>query len=127
VPAGCRDALDVGCGDGLPARKLADRVTGVDSSLDFDAALGRMRDLLRPGGVLMVVGSAREPGFAEGDDRRRPDRAHGEDPAPRLQPGRHAGRAAADELPRGPHERRTAPARRPVPPPPCCAGIRSSG
>ena len=35
VPAGCRTALDVGCGDGLLARKLASRagsVTGVDRS-----------------------------------------------------------------------------------------------
>lgn len=108
VPEGCRDALDVGCGDGLLARKLAaraERVTGVDSSpemiagareqaaghpglgfvagdfltadlpdagydficsvsavhqMDFTAALARMRDLLRPGGVLVVVGLARE-------------------------------------------------------------------
>lgn len=108
VPAGCRHALDVGCGDGLLARKLAaraERVTGVDSSpemiaaareqaagrpgldfvagdfltadlpaagydficsvsavhqMDFAPALARMRDLLRPGGVLVVVGLARE-------------------------------------------------------------------
>lgn len=36
VPPGCREALDVGCGDGLLARKLttrAKRVTGIDSSL----------------------------------------------------------------------------------------------
>ncbi|MET8245641.1 class I SAM-dependent methyltransferase [Streptomyces sp. NPDC005202] len=35
VPDGCRTALDVGCGDGLPARKLAaraDAVTAVDRS-----------------------------------------------------------------------------------------------
>ena len=35
VPADCRDALDVGCGDGLLARKLAApgrRVTGIDVS-----------------------------------------------------------------------------------------------
>lgn len=35
VPDGCRTALDVSCGDGLPARKLASRagsVTGVDRS-----------------------------------------------------------------------------------------------
>ncbi|QWF77692.1 class I SAM-dependent methyltransferase [Amycolatopsis sp. CA-230715] len=106
VPGGCRDALDVGCGDGLLARKLAtraERVTGIDSSpemialareradpavtfvegdflaaplpresydfvcsvatihhLDFEAALVRMRELLRPGGTLVVVGLARE-------------------------------------------------------------------
>ncbi|MFD5555029.1 class I SAM-dependent methyltransferase [Streptomyces sp. NPDC127068] len=108
VPEGCGDALDVGCGDGLLARKLtgrAQRVTGIDSSpemiararehpvgrprldfvegdflaaelpaagydficsvttvhhMDFDDALLRMRELLRPGGVLVVVGLARE-------------------------------------------------------------------
>ncbi len=108
VPEGCGDALDVGCGDGLLARKLAKsakRVTGVDSSavmiararelaadrpeptfiegdfltvdlpaagfdficsvtaihhMDFEAALTRMRDLLRPGGTLVVVGLAKE-------------------------------------------------------------------
>ncbi|MFD8939090.1 class I SAM-dependent methyltransferase [Streptomyces sp. NPDC059578] len=108
VPEGCGDALDVGCGDGLLARKLtgrAQRVTGIDRSpemiararehavdrpqldfvegdflaaelpaagydficsvttvhhMDFDEALLRMRELLRPGGVLVVVGLARE-------------------------------------------------------------------
>ncbi|MBE3009162.1 class I SAM-dependent methyltransferase [Microbispora sp. NEAU-D428] len=113
VPEGCGDALDVGCGDGLLARKLtarAKRVTGVDSSpemiararelsagqpeltfvegdfltaalpvegydfvcsvstihhMDFDAALIRMRESLRPGGTLVVVGLAREASPAE--------------------------------------------------------------
>ncbi|MEU6409515.1 class I SAM-dependent methyltransferase [Microbispora sp. NPDC046933] len=113
VPEGCGDALDVGCGDGLLARKLAGlakRVTGVDSSpemiararelsagqpeltfvegdfltaalpvggydfvcsvstihhMDFDAALIRMRESLRPGGTLVVVGLAREASPAE--------------------------------------------------------------
>ncbi|MEU8173646.1 class I SAM-dependent methyltransferase [Microbispora hainanensis] len=113
VPEGCGDALDVGCGDGLLARKLtgrAKRVTGVDRSpemiararepaagrpgltfvegdfltaalpageydficsvstihhMDFDAALTRMRELLRPGGTLVVVGLAREASVAE--------------------------------------------------------------
>ncbi|MGP3975547.1 class I SAM-dependent methyltransferase [Streptomyces sp. 8N114] len=108
VPEGCSEALDVGCGDGLLARKLtgrAQRVTGIDSSaqmisrarelaaghpeltfieddfrtsdlpaagydficsvstihhMDFEAALTRMRELLRPGGTLVVVGLARE-------------------------------------------------------------------
>ncbi|GAB2735187.1 class I SAM-dependent methyltransferase [Amycolatopsis magusensis] len=102
VPAGCAHALDVGCGDGLLARKLAGRaehVTGIDTSaemiararerlnatfvqadfltadlpepgydflcsvtaihhMDFDAALTRMRELLKPGGTLVVVGLA---------------------------------------------------------------------
>jgi SAM-dependent methyltransferase len=58
VPDGCRDALDVGCGDGLLARKLtarAQRVTGVDSSPQMVA---RAREL-----------SAGRPGigFVEGD------------------------------------------------------------
>ncbi|MGW7379505.1 class I SAM-dependent methyltransferase [Streptomyces sp. NPDC054794] len=38
VPDGCRTALDVGCGDGLLARKLAARaetVTGVDRSVEM--------------------------------------------------------------------------------------------
>ncbi|MBO8195895.1 class I SAM-dependent methyltransferase [Streptomyces oryzae] len=113
VPEGCGDALDVGCGDGLLARKLtgrAERVTGVDSSphmvsrarelaaghqgltfvegdfltaalptagfdficsvstvhhMDFEAALTRMRELLRPGGTLVVVGLAREATAAD--------------------------------------------------------------
>jgi SAM-dependent methyltransferase len=113
VPEGCGDALDVGCADGLLARKLAaraKRVTGVDNSprmiaharelaadrpelafvegdfltadlpredydficsvstihhMDFKAALIRMRELLRPGGTLVVVGLARETTPAE--------------------------------------------------------------
>ncbi|MFI8852111.1 class I SAM-dependent methyltransferase [Streptomyces sp. NPDC053499] len=113
VPEGCGDALDVGCGDGLLARKLtsrAERVTGIDSSArmvsrardlagdqpgltfvqgdflaaglpaggfdfvcsvstvhhtDFEAALTRMRELLRPGGTLVVVGLAREATWAD--------------------------------------------------------------
>ncbi len=113
VPEGCGDALDVGCGDGLLARRLtgrAKRATGIDNSpamiararelaaghprldfiegdfltadlpiggydfvcsvstihhMDFAAALTRMRDLLRPGGTLVVVGLARETTPAE--------------------------------------------------------------
>ncbi|KOG88817.1 class I SAM-dependent methyltransferase [Streptomyces varsoviensis] len=113
VPADCGDALDVGCGDGLLARKLAGRakrVTGVDNSpemiararesatgdprltfieddfltaglpdqgfdfvcsvtaihhMDFEPALLRMRELLRPGGTLVVVGLAREVSAAD--------------------------------------------------------------
>jgi 2-polyprenyl-3-methyl-5-hydroxy-6-metoxy-1,4-benzoquinol methylase len=114
VPERCGDALDVGCGDGLLARKLAERakrVTGIDKSpemiacacnlaagypdltfvegdfltadlpaagydficsvttihhMDFEAALIRMRELLRPGGTLMVVGLAREASVGSG-------------------------------------------------------------
>ncbi|MFI0367865.1 class I SAM-dependent methyltransferase [Actinomadura sp. 1N219] len=113
VPEGCGEALDVGCGDGLLARKLlgrVERVTGIDSSpemiararehaagtqgltfvegdfltadlptagydficsvsaihhMDFEAALARMREALRPGGRLVVVGLAREASPAE--------------------------------------------------------------
>ncbi|MGW1376897.1 class I SAM-dependent methyltransferase [Streptomyces sp. NPDC002446] len=113
VPEGCGDALDVGCGDGLLARKLtgpAKRVTGIDSSpqmiararelavgypsltfaegdfltdalpaggydficsvatvhhMDFEAALTRMRETLRPGGALVVIGLARSTTLAE--------------------------------------------------------------
>jgi len=107
VPAGARAALEVGCGEGMLARRLCRIVPNVvaidvdQSSLDlaraqvmpganidyvcgdfltypfvpssFDvigsvatlhhmdaaAALGRMRDLLRPGGTLVIVGLAR--------------------------------------------------------------------
>ncbi|MBV2153398.1 bifunctional 2-polyprenyl-6-hydroxyphenol methylase/3-demethylubiquinol 3-O-methyltransferase UbiG [Kitasatospora sp. SUK 42] len=110
VPPGCGAALDVGCGDGLLASRLArrcGRVVGVDTSaemvararaahlepaflegdfltldlpvegfdfvcsvsaihhMDFEAALTRMRELLRPGGVLVVVGLAREGSAAD--------------------------------------------------------------
>ncbi|MER7539286.1 class I SAM-dependent methyltransferase [Streptomyces sp. NPDC097704] len=113
VPAGCGEALDVGCGDGLLARRLTGRarhVTGVDTSpdmiararesaagrpeltflegdfltvdlpaegydficsvttvhhLDFGSALTRMRELLRPGGALVVVGLALDEGVAD--------------------------------------------------------------
>ncbi|MER5181520.1 class I SAM-dependent methyltransferase [Streptomyces sp. NPDC002896] len=113
VREGCSDALDVGCGDGLLARKLAGRakrVTGIDKSpemiacarefaagypdltfiegdfltaelptaeydficsvttihhMEFEAALTRMRELLRPGGRLVVVGLAREASVGE--------------------------------------------------------------
>ncbi|MET8505592.1 class I SAM-dependent methyltransferase [Streptomyces sp. NPDC004787] len=112
VPEGCGHALDVGCGDGLLARKLAGRaqqVTGIDQSpvmiaralaagaeprlaffegdfltaelpaasydfvcsvtaihhMDFEEALVRMRELLRPGGTLVVVGLAREASATE--------------------------------------------------------------
>jgi predicted TPR repeat methyltransferase len=103
MPARCRNALDVGCGDGLLARKLADRsarVTGVDQSaemirlaesgpekanvtyqeaafpegvngpydfisavavihhMEFAKAVTAMRDLLNPGGRLVIVGLA---------------------------------------------------------------------
>lgn len=40
VPEGCEDALDVGCGDGLLARRLAERVervTGIDRSPEMIA------------------------------------------------------------------------------------------
>lgn len=106
VPAGARDALDVGCGEGTLARELrriVPKVTGIDLDrasielarnhdggagveyllgdvmthpferasfdvitsvatlhhMDSAAALGRLRDLLRPGGTLAVVGCAR--------------------------------------------------------------------
>ncbi|MET7922064.1 class I SAM-dependent methyltransferase [Streptomyces avermitilis] len=113
VLKGCGDALDVGCGDGLLARKLAERarrVTGIDKSpvmtacacelavgypdltfvegdfltanlpaasydficsvttihhMGFEAALIRMRALLRPGGTLVVIGLPREASVAE--------------------------------------------------------------
>ncbi|MFJ7246243.1 class I SAM-dependent methyltransferase [Kitasatospora sp. NPDC098652] len=110
APPGCGAALDVGCGDGLLAAKLArrcGRVVGVDSDpgmvararaaygevtflegdfltldlpdggfdfvcsvtavhhMDLTTALARMRELLRPGGVLVVAGLAREETAAD--------------------------------------------------------------
>ncbi|MEU8109222.1 class I SAM-dependent methyltransferase [Nonomuraea muscovyensis] len=109
VPAGARDALDVGCGEGMLARALrrtVPRVVGIDPDpdgielarshgddveyvlgdflahpfapesfdmvtavatlhhLDAAAALDRVRELLRPGGRLVVVGLARGGGPA---------------------------------------------------------------
>jgi SAM-dependent methyltransferase len=68
VPAGCRRALAVGCGEGMLARELRQvvpDVTGIDrdaASIDrarpHDAGAG-MRALLAPGGVLAIVGLAR--------------------------------------------------------------------
>jgi ubiquinone/menaquinone biosynthesis C-methylase UbiE len=108
VPAQCSDALDVGCGDGMFARRLAKRagnVIGIDRSpimietamrmtadienvrfitgdflgvalpengldyvscltalhhMDFVPAIQRMRCLLRTGGVLAILGVARD-------------------------------------------------------------------
>jgi SAM-dependent methyltransferase len=113
VPSGARALLDVGCGDGRLARRLAGpgrRVLGLDpdaemvrrarslstgiaglefatadflayelpaGSFDFvcflaslhhmdqEAALGKARDLLRPGGRLVVVGLASASGVRE--------------------------------------------------------------
>ncbi|MFI6298177.1 class I SAM-dependent methyltransferase [Nonomuraea sp. NPDC050790] len=113
MPEACRDALDVGCGDGLLVVKLAEkakRVTGIDVSpemialarervtpggdivlvegdflaadlpreaydficsvstihhMDFEAGLVKMRELLRPGGTLVVVGLAKDVSLAD--------------------------------------------------------------
>jgi SAM-dependent methyltransferase len=112
VPAGCEQALDVGCGTGALTRRLkrlVPHVTGIDRDersiqlarahpgaagirylqadflaasfepasldlvtsvaslhhMDARAALRRMSDLLRPGGVLAVVGLARASPVAE--------------------------------------------------------------
>lgn len=112
VPSGCRNALDIGCGDGGFARCLADRfdiaVTGIDPNpamikraraetsnsllqfveadfmrhrfddkfdyisasaslhhMPFDQALEKMVSLLRPGGVLAVLGCFREAGLTD--------------------------------------------------------------
>ncbi|QKG27368.1 class I SAM-dependent methyltransferase [Actinomadura verrucosospora] len=110
VPRGCGEALDVGCGDGLLARRLAPRaqhVTGLDRSaemvvraktlsegfgnvdfveaglleydlperyydfvccvaaihhMDFAAGMAAMRDAVRPGGALVVIGLANNAG-----------------------------------------------------------------
>ncbi|MWA02264.1 methyltransferase domain-containing protein [Actinomadura sp. LD22] len=113
VPRGCGEALDVGCGDGLLARRLAPRaghVTGLDRSaemvvraktlsegvgnvdfveaglleydlperhydfvccvaaihhMDFAAGLAAMRDAVRPGGALVVIGLANNAGLKD--------------------------------------------------------------
>jgi 2-polyprenyl-3-methyl-5-hydroxy-6-metoxy-1,4-benzoquinol methylase len=112
VPPSAQNALDVGCGEGMLTRRLAEtvpRVVGIDSdrasieaataasapdaidyvcddflahafepqSFDFIAsvatlhhmdasvALTRMAGLLRPGGVLVVLGLARSAGLAD--------------------------------------------------------------
>jgi SAM-dependent methyltransferase len=113
VPDHCDHALDVGCGDGWMARRLAERVTwvtGLDLStpmierarqaaaglpnltfqvgdlldhplpeagfdfisavavlhhLPFEPALTRLATLLRPGGVLAVIGLARDASIAD--------------------------------------------------------------
>lgn len=138
VPAGCSTALDVGCGDGLLVRKLAEvvpEVTGIDKSpemvaqarsqsedtfvegdflsadlgtydficsvstihhLDFEAALTRMRDMLHPGGALVVVGLARDASATDWAARiaaapivrlvKTVRRAHGPEGMPVMQP-----------------------------------------
>jgi len=112
VPPHCQHALDVGCGNGSFARRLADQfdiaVTGIDPDqaiikraqeetfhlrvqfveadflrypfdkqfdfisasaslhhMPFDQALEKMVSLLRPGGVLAVLGCFREVGLAD--------------------------------------------------------------
>jgi SAM-dependent methyltransferase len=113
VPVHCEHALDVGCGDGWLARRLAERVarvTGIDLSvpmiqrarqaaaglpnltlevgnlldhplpeagfafvsavavlhhLPFEPALTRLAALLRPGGVLAVIGLAKDASIAD--------------------------------------------------------------
>ncbi|MFS2293341.1 MAG: class I SAM-dependent methyltransferase [Actinomadura sp.] len=118
MPRGCREALDVGCGDGLLVRRLAPRaahVTGLNRSagtiagarrlsagignvefvhagllesdlagehydfvcsvaaihhMDFTKALTAMRETLRPGGSLAVIGLARNATPGTGRTRR---------------------------------------------------------
>ena len=112
VPAACRSALDVGCGDGGFARRLADQfsavMTGIDQDramierartlvgdrqirfveadflryafdeqfdfiaasaslhhMPFEQALLKMAALLRPGGVLAVLGLFREASLTD--------------------------------------------------------------
>lgn len=112
IPPHCRNALDIGCGDGRFARRLADRagiaVTGIDPQhamieraqaatrnpeiqfveadfmqydtherfdlitataslhhMPFEPALARMVALLRPGGILAVLGVFREAGVGD--------------------------------------------------------------
>ncbi len=112
VPSDCQNALDIGCGDGGFARRLADRfgiaVTGIDPNramieraqaetsnprvqfveadfmhydfadrfdfitamaslhhMPFEPALEKITSLLRPGGVLAVLGVFREASVAD--------------------------------------------------------------
>ncbi|HEY7415954.1 MAG TPA: class I SAM-dependent methyltransferase [Ktedonobacteraceae bacterium] len=112
VPSSCHNALDIGCGGGGFARRLADRfgiaVTGIDPNptmikraraethnpsiqfvesdfmryhfddqfdfisasaslhhMPFDQSLEKMVSLLRPGGVLAVLGCFREVGLTD--------------------------------------------------------------
>jgi SAM-dependent methyltransferase len=112
VPLHCQNTLDIGCGNGRFARRLADRfdtaVMGIDSDqaiieqaqgetlhprvqfveadflgypfekqfdfisasaslhhMPFDQALEKMVSLLRPGGVLAVLGCFREAGLTD--------------------------------------------------------------
>ncbi|TQM83961.1 methyltransferase family protein [Saccharothrix saharensis] len=103
VPPGARTALDLGCGTGLFARRLAARglvVTAVDRHGEVDvpgvafrradavvddiggpydfvsciaalhhmplrSGLARLRSLVRPGGVVAVLGPAREEGVRD--------------------------------------------------------------
>jgi SAM-dependent methyltransferase len=66
VPAGCRGALDVGCGEGQLARALADRVPTV-VGLDRDApTLDRARRVSGPGGLAYVLGDLLDAPFPPG-------------------------------------------------------------
>jgi SAM-dependent methyltransferase len=66
VPAGCRRALDVGCGEGQLARALADRVPAV-VELDRDApTLDRARRAGGPGGLAYVLGDLLDAPFPPG-------------------------------------------------------------
>ncbi|PGH48916.1 bifunctional 2-polyprenyl-6-hydroxyphenol methylase/3-demethylubiquinol 3-O-methyltransferase UbiG [Streptomyces sp. Ru87] len=75
VPGGCREALDIGCGDGLLARKLADRadrVLGVDSSAAM-IRLARERTADAPGLSFLEAGFPDSPDCpASPDDRLSP-------------------------------------------------------
>jgi 2-polyprenyl-3-methyl-5-hydroxy-6-metoxy-1,4-benzoquinol methylase len=142
VPAGARDALDVGCGEGMLARRLrrvVPNVMGIDLDqpsidlakghspadgidyrcgdfltypfapesfdviasvatvhhMDAAGALTRMRELLRPGGTLSVVGLARsrlpaelpiEVAAALTDTIYRLTKSHWEHPSPTVWP-----------------------------------------
>ena len=55
VPPGCRRALDVGCGLGTFARRLASRSSHVEAIDEEEAVIGKARDLSRHSGHIRFI------------------------------------------------------------------------
>lgn len=65
VPAGCKDALDVGCGEGMLTRALADRVdqvTGIDPD---EASIAQARSQVGERRIDYVLGDFLDHRFAD--------------------------------------------------------------